>query len=110
MGNPKEIPYLKEVLIYLIKYFVIFFILREGLVYLGLFDSMFLLILALFLAFPIKIYYLPLFVITYFVFYYLGIFLSSDFLLLFVYILNTLINTFIIMIYIKFNIVKKKDS
>ena len=110
MGNSKKIPYLKEVLIYLTKYLIILFALRATFSYINLLEFMFLLILCLFLAFPIKIYYLPIFIINYFVFYYLGSFINSDLLLLFVYLLNTLINTFIIMIYIKFHVIKKETE
>jgi|SRR3989344_5981689 len=105
MGAIEKIPYLKEVGIYFLKYIAIFLILKEIFDYFRVYELMLFIALVLFLSFPMKIHYLPFFLINYLVFVYLALLATSEFILLFIYIFNILINTLIIMIYIKRKVV-----
>ena len=107
MGNIAKIPYLKEVGVYLIKFVIIFFLFREILSNFNFLNRQLLEILALFLAFPMKLLFLMLFIAAYFIFFLIAKGISSEFILLFIYLLNTLVNTFLIMIYVKYVTLKK---
>jgi len=107
VGNIAKIPYIKEVGIYMIKFVIIFFLFREIFSYFNFLNRQLLEILALFLAFPMKVLFLMLFIAAYFIFFFISRGISSEFILLFIYLLNTLLNTFLIMIYVKYITLRK---
>ena len=108
MGKIKEIPYLKEVAMYFLKVIILFFIVGKIFLYFEVFDLVFLLMLVLFLAFSMKFYFLIFFIGTYFGFFYLSEFISSEFAMLFIYLANLLVNTFLILVYIHYFMLKGK--
>ena len=110
MGDIAKIPYLREVVIYFIKVFLCFFVFREIFNYFNAFNPQILIILSLFLGFSMGIHYLIFFLMNYLIFFSIARNIESEFILLFIYLANTLINTFIIMLYIKYNVVNKDNK
>ena len=108
MGRTQKIPYIKEVVIYSVKFFILYFVLRAVFIYFNIFSPQILAILALFLSFPMKINYLLIFMADYFIFFLIEKGIEKEFILLFIYLSNTLINTFIIMLYVKYHVLNKE--
>lgn len=110
MGLIKKIPYLKEVIIYLVWYFIFFVSLSYAFKYLKIYNTLLLVTTCMFLAFSMRINYKIFYVAGYTIFYYIiGIF-SGEFIVVFIYLLNSLINTLVIMVHIKNDLLSVEEG
>ena len=101
MGKIKKIPFIKEFALYVFKAIIFFIIMKLLLEPLGLYHPGLTMIAVVFLAFTFRIGYFGLFLGSFFIFYYLASLTQIEFIELFIYLANILINMFITLIFIK---------
>jgi len=101
------VPYLDEFMLYSLKAVSIFVILYLALTYLEIYNIMLVMIASIFIAFTFRPLYMVSFISAYLLFYYISVVIGligqSEFILLFVYLVNMMWNTFIVVLYIKAN-------
>lgn len=101
MVKIKQIPYVKEFVIYCLKCAVFFIVLREALMYLNVFNGQIVLIAVLFLALTFEPLYLMSFLASFFLFLFFSLAIESEFVLLFFYMGYVFVNMMIVMIYLR---------
>ena len=102
MGKNQKIPYLNEVLFYLVKVVVLFLILNYFMAKTSFYNQSLILILSIFSAFSFNPFYLVMVVSSYLISFWIVTFSIGDLGLLFLYLFAVLLNTLFMIIYLKF--------
>ena len=101
MGKDQKIPYLNEVILYFLKVGLIWIVLYYLLNLINYYNSSLSFILAIFSAIYLNPFYLIMILLDYIIFNYVIAKGFNEFLTLFLYLLATLFNTLIIIIFVK---------
>lgn len=110
MGKNQKIPYLNEVLFYLIKVVVLFIILNYFLAKTLLYNQSLVLIISIFFAFSFNLFYLVMVALSYLISFWISTFSIGDLGLLLLYLFTVLLNTFFMIIYLKFKYRLKEEE
>lgn len=101
MGKNQKIPYINEVLIYFMKAIVIFIILYYLLYKINLNNWSLALILSIFAAFSFNLFYLSMISLNYALSFFIFSFKIGELAALFLYLFSVLLNTFIMIIFLR---------
>lgn len=110
MGKNQKIPYLNEVLFYFVKVIVLFLILNYLMAKTPLYNQSLVLIVSIFFAFSFNIFYLIMITLTYLISFWISTLSIGDFGLLLLYLFAVLLNTFCMIIYLKFKYGFKEEE
>lgn len=110
MGKNQKIPYLNEVLFYLVKVIVLFITLSYLMAKTPLYNQSLVLILSIFFAFSFNIFYLIMITFTYLISFWISTLSIEDFGLLLLYLFAVLLNTLCMIIYLKFKYGFKEEE
>lgn len=110
MGKNQKIPYLNEVLFYLVKVIALFLILNYLMVKTPLYNQSLVLIVSIFFAFSFNIFYLIMITSSYLISFWISTLNIGDFGLLLLYLFAVLLNTLCMIIYLKFKYGFKEEE
>lgn len=110
MGKNQKIPYLNEVLFYLVKVIILFIIIDHLLAKTPLYNQSLVMIVSSFFAFSFNIFYLFIITLTYLISFWISTLSIGDFGLLLLYLFAVLLNTLYMIIYLKFKYGFKEEE
>lgn len=110
MGKNQKIPYLNEVLIYIFKVILIFILLNYFISRTSLYNQTLIAIISVFFAFSFNPIYLSMISASYLISFFVYTFNIGDFGLLLLYLFTVLLNTFFMIIFLKFKYKFKEED